>query len=114
MVSDFTGTRLTGVSGHNDCHICLVTSPCSWLTPLTEAAVRIASAVMLNIGPAPLSCEPRSRNRARFSPRSPHSPARCVSTMPNEKASWPAGTGVCVVNTVVRRTSASAASKVCP
>ena len=32
--------------------------------------------------------------------------------MPNEKASWPAGTGVWVVNTVVRRTSASAASKV--
>ena len=39
---------------------------------------------------------------------------RCVSTSENGNASWPAGTGVCVVNTVVRLTSASAWSKFMP
>jgi hypothetical protein len=49
------GQRLERHAGQIDCHICFVTSPCSWLTPLTAPLVRSASAVMLNIGRLPLS-----------------------------------------------------------
>ena len=55
LVSERTGICSYGVPGQMGCHICLVTSPCSWLTPLTAPAARSASAVMLNIGPLPLS-----------------------------------------------------------
>ena len=41
-------------------------------------------------------------------PSEPQAPARCFSTSWKLNASWPAGTGVCVVKTVVRRTSSSA------
>jgi hypothetical protein len=42
------GRSSTGRPGQIDCHICRVTSPCSWLTPLTAPEVRSARAVMLN------------------------------------------------------------------
>jgi hypothetical protein len=50
-----TGRLSSGTSGQIGPHICRVTSPCSWLTPFTAPAVRSASAVMLNMGPLPLS-----------------------------------------------------------
>ena len=49
----------------------------------------------------------RQERVAVLAERAP-APARCVSTRLNGNASWPAGTGVCVVKTVVRRTSSSA------
>ena len=52
--------------------------------------------------------------RSRYSPSVPQQPARCVSTRLNGNASCPAGTGVCVVKTVVRRTSSSASSNDSP
>ena len=55
LVTNFTGSLSAGLSGQIGRHIFLVTSPCSWLTPFTDAADRSASAVMLNCGPAPLS-----------------------------------------------------------
>ena len=69
---------------------------------------------MLNCGPPPLSCAPSARNRSRLAPSVPQQPARCFSTRWNGNASWPAGTGVCVVKTVVRRISSSASSKLEP
>ena len=65
---------------------------------------------MLNCDPLPLSYSPSARKFWRCCPISPHVPARCFSTRWNGNASWPAGTGVCVVNTVERRTSSSASS----
>ncbi len=68
-----TGRPSAGRSGQIDRHICLVTSPCSWLTPLTAPLVRSASAVMLNIGPPPLSWWPSAQELlaivAQVSPR---------------------------------------------
>ena len=52
--------------------------------------------------------------RSRYSPRLPQAPAMWVSTSGKGNASWPAGTGVWVVNTVEARTWASAASKLAP
>ena len=81
---------------------------------LTAPDDRSASAVMLNCGPAPLSCDPNARKRSRLGPSVPQQPARCFSTRKNGNASCPAGTGVCVVNTVVFRISSSATSKLDP
>ena len=50
-----TGRWSSGTPGQIGPHISRVTWPCSWLTPLTELAVRSASAVMLKSGPLPLS-----------------------------------------------------------
>ena len=69
---------------------------------------------MLNCDPPPLSYSPSARNRDRRSPSGPQPPARCFSTMWNGNASCPAGTGVCVVKIVVRRTSSSASSNDLP
>ncbi len=65
---------------------------------------------MLNCGPLPLSYDPSARNCSRCGPSVPQHPARCFSTRLNANASCPAGTGVCVVKTVVWRISSSAAS----
>ena len=69
---------------------------------------------MLNCDPPPLSYSPSARKRDRRSPSGPQPPARCFSTMWNGNASCPAGTGVCVVKIVVRRTSSSASSNDLP
>ena len=53
-------------------------------------------------------------NASRYAPSVPQAFARCVSTRLNGNASWPAGTGVCVVKIVVRRTSSSAESNESP
>ena len=65
---------------------------------------------MLNCDPLPLSYSPSARKFWRCWPISPQVPARCFSTRWNGNASCPAGTGVCVVNTVERFTSSSASS----
>ena len=114
LVTALIGRSSLGVPGQSAVNMPRVTSPCNWLTALTPAAVRIARAVMLNCGPMPLSWEPSARKRSRYSPRLPQAPAMCVSTSGNGNASWPAGTGVWVVNTVEARTCASAASKLAP
>ncbi len=114
LVTDDTGRSASSVPGHIGANIARVTVPWSWLTALVEPADRIASAVMLNCSPLPLSYDPSARNRSRLAPSVPQQLARCFSTMLNGNASCPAGTGVCVVNTVVFRISASASSNDAP
>ena len=53
-----TGSSCGGSSWISGAHISRVTSPCSWLTALTPAALRIASAVMLNSGAAAVVVAP--------------------------------------------------------
>src|SRR5437588_391148 len=68
LVTKLTGRSAGAVLGHIGPNMLRVTSPCSWLTALVEPEDRIASAVMLNIGPAPLSYAPSARNLSRFGP----------------------------------------------
>ena len=51
LVTALIGRRSSGVPGQIEVNMFRVTSPCSWLTALTPAAVRMARAVMLNCGP---------------------------------------------------------------
>ena len=69
---------------------------------------------MLNCGPRRCRTS-RARGTGRGTRRAcPSSRPGAVSTRLNGNASWPAGTGVWVVKTVVRRTSASASSNDMP
>ena len=84
------------------------------LTALIELAERKASAVMLNMRSAAGVVGAEREKAFAVGAERPQQPARCFSTNRNGNASCPAGTGVCVVNTVVCRISASASSKVEP
>ena len=55
LVMARTGRLSSGRPGQIGPHMSRVTLPWSWLTALVAPAVRSASAVMLNIGPLPLS-----------------------------------------------------------
>ncbi len=86
------------------------TSPCSRLTPLVRAARRIEKAVMLKL---PLSA-PRPSTSSGSQPTSRIQGSRCLRTSLRSKVSLPAGTGVCVVKTVVPFTAASASARLSP
>ena len=79
-----------------------VTSPCSALTPLMCAGGAQRQRRHVELRSAGRCRARRARGSAGGAGRvSPQQPARCFSTRWNGKASWPAGTGVCVVNTVL-------------
>ena len=86
------------------------TSPCSRLTPFVLAETRIANAVMLKL---PLSL-PSASASSGSQPTSRTHGSRYFCTSLRSKVSLPAGTGVCVVKTVVFFTAASASTRLSP
>src|SRR5690606_12509845 len=91
-----------------------VLRPAHRATPFTYFDRPSAHTVMWKRPCSSVGCCPMPRNCSRVIPISSHTgPAHC-STWSKEKVSCPAGTGVCVVKTLVARTSAAAASYVRP
>ena len=89
-------------SGQRPCHISRDTSPWSSETPFAYAAVRSANGVR----PKPPSSGATLPSAANVSQSKPHrstSAPTFLRTSSGSKTSFPAGTGVCVVNTVDAR-----------
>ena len=78
-------------------------------TPLTPADRRMAVTVMWN-WPGRSGCVPSRKKVSRSIPISFHTGPATLSSCSIENASWPAGTGVWVVNTLWARTWCTASS----
>ena len=96
------GASSTGRPGQRPCHISRDTSPCSAETPFACDDVRSAKGV----SPKPSSpswTRPSAANSSHPKPQRATSGPTFCSTSAASKTSLPAGTGVCVVNTVDAR-----------
>ncbi len=92
-------------------HISRAISPCRALTPLAYAAKRSASTVMLKRSPQGVSHFAKFMNPVRSNPICPQKEAKNLSIISSGKASLPAATGVCVVNTELEATTCCAWKK---
>ena len=108
------GTSASSKAGQSPLNIPRLTSPCSTETPLARCASRKPITAMLNtpLSPPRKSSAPRRRIRSTGTPPTGLSgPLKYCSTRLRGNRSMPAGTGVCVVNTVPARVTSSAVSK---
>ncbi|SLH34752.1 Uncharacterised protein [Mycobacteroides abscessus subsp. abscessus] len=118
LVTDPIGTSSASKPGESGANMPRLTSPCSRETPLARCASRRPMCAMLNT--AGSGSRPSARIRSTESPGSsadsgsPCAPPKYRRTIGIGNRSMPAGTGVCVVNTVAARTTASAVSKSIP
>ena len=112
LVIDPIGTSASSKAGHRPLNMPRLTSPCSTETPLARWASRKPITAMLKTDGSPpsKSSVPSARIRSTGTPGvAPASPKYC-STSVRGNRSMPAGTGVCVVNTVDARPISSAVS----
>ena len=101
--------------GHRHCHMLRETSPCSDETALARRETLSASTVMQKSSLwLSGSTRPRAIRKCRSMPIAFAQGPKCSSIRSAEKRSWPAGTGVCVVNTVRQATRRMASSTVVP
>ena len=116
LVIEPIGTSAVSNPGHRPANISRLTCPCSLLTPLTRCASRMPITAMLNTDGSPPGnvSAPSASTRSAGSAGSAAAPLKCRSTSSRLNRSIPAGTGVCVVNTVPARHSSIASSKVRP
>jgi hypothetical protein len=80
------------------------TSPCRRDTPFTCFDIRSDATVMWNRPGSSVGCVPISKNVSRLTPSSSQMPPEQRARSSNVNVSCPAGTGVCVVNTLRART----------
>ncbi len=109
-MTDVIGTSSTRCSGQSPCHISRETSPCSSETPFAYCDVRSANGV----SPKPLSLAstlPSATKSSHVRPQRSTRPSRLRRTSSGSNTSFPAGTGVCVVNTVDARSRSSASAR---
>ena len=91
------------------------TCPCRHDTAFARREVFSASTVMQKVSPWSWTLtRPSAIRPSCDSPSASRSGPRCSSIMCPSNRSCPAGTGVCVVNTVIRATRRSASSKPIP
>jgi hypothetical protein len=109
LVIEPIGTSSRSNPGQSSLNMSRLTSPCSSETPLTRWARRMPMTAMLNL--AGSASAPSARIRSTGTVGQALSPPNWRAIMSTGKRSMPAGTGVCVVNTVPARTTSSASSK---
>ena len=105
------GTSDSGSSGHSSFHIFREVWPCSLATPLEKAADRSANTVMPKSLPRGGWICPMASSSSHGSPSGRASGSRYFRSRSESNCSFPAGTGVCVVNTLVANTSSRASAK---
>ncbi len=108
------GTSFSALSGHNQFHIFLDTSPCNSETEFMCSESLSARTGMTNVSPQVWACFPKSTNWSleRFNFGQICEKYLSINQIGNW--SFPAGTGVWVVNTLFFLTISAASSKVFP
>ncbi len=112
MVTCAIGTSSSVFSGQSFVHMRRETMPWRLLTALRCPDIRSARAVMFQ--PDCPGTRPSSMNRSCSSPSSAQYLPKYSVMSPSEKTSWPASTGVWVVNTEREATSLAADWKDAP
>ena len=112
FVIDPIGTSALSKAGHRPLNMPRLTSPCSTETPLARCASRKPITAMLNTDGSPpsKSSVPSARIRSTGTPGVAPASLKYCSTSVRGNLSMPAGTGVCVVNTVDARPISTAVS----
>ena len=115
LVIEPIGTSLGSKPGQSPANISRLTAPCSLLTPLARWASRRPMHAMLNtFGSPPGGSAPSARMRSTGMPGVALPPPNARTIMSRGNRSIPAGTGVCVVNTVAARVASRASWKFSP
>ena len=101
FVTYVIGDSFAAISGQTSPNNSLDTAPCNLLTPFFFPATLSANIPILNPGSSIwLGFIPNLRNSSLSNPNLGQKSLKYLSTKSNGKISFPAGTGVCVVNTV--------------